>query len=240
MRHLLLATLLGTGLGSHAWAALPATTQVTANITADAHYGLYIGQPGSGNFARIGQNKLISALPGGLGWAEAESWSFSAIPGDHLYVVARDSAAPYGWLGEFNWTGGGLSSNTGDWQYTIVPRKNAGQSDALPNTTALNAHLGKAQWQTPLASTANGSGVWGILNGNQPVAGISPSANWIWHDTLTGLSSSERNFVVFRTAQPLVTAVPEASTYAMLGLGVLMVLGAVRQARRQRFDCRIG
>ncbi|HHP7245001.1 MAG TPA: PEP-CTERM sorting domain-containing protein, partial [Elainellaceae cyanobacterium] len=58
---------------------------------------------------------------------------------------------------------------------------------------------------------------------------VSSSAEFVWHDTLSDDSDSNRNYVIFRTTAPLVEeSVPEPS----VTLGLLIALAGLLVGRR--------
>lgn len=199
---------------------------VSGTLTADNHYGLYIGGANGENLMEIGRNEHgVSGNPGVYNWSVAETWDFLAAPGQYLYVMAWDESGPQGWIGTFSWHTSELNSNTGDWLSAVAPGGNPGSNGDLPGTGTLEGYIAGATWIAPAASAANGSAPWGT------VAGVG-NGQWIWHDTLAASSSSDTRFAMFRSANPLVTAVPEASTYAMMGVGLGLVLLVARRKRQ--------
>ncbi|MEW5787697.1 MAG: PEP-CTERM sorting domain-containing protein [Pseudomonadota bacterium] len=203
---------------------------VSGTLTADNHYGVYLGDADGSNLSFIGRNEYGDAgSPGQYNWSLAETWEFLAAPGQYLYVMAWDDGGPQGWIGSFSWHSGELDSNTSDWVSAVAPAGNPGKSGDLPSSGVLSGYIAGATWTAPAASAANGSSPWGSI------AGVG-DAQWIWHDTLADNSLSNANFAMFRSANPLVAAVPEPSTYAMMGLGLGMVLLVVRRKRQTGND----
>ncbi|MGJ3250457.1 MAG: PEP-CTERM sorting domain-containing protein [Elainellaceae cyanobacterium] len=212
--------------------ALPAqAVQITANITADNHYGLYYGQSDGSRLSLVGRNEIddihvadtIAPVPsisctGVFSWKCPEAWEFDADPGDYLYLAAWDEDLEQMWIGDIQFDDGrSLLSNTRDWEYAIASGNNPG-SGSLPSLAAISTEIANASWATPKVSAPQGTMPWGTI------AGISSTAEFVWHDTLSNDSDSDRNYVIFRTTAPLVEeSVPEPSV--TLGLGLVALAG---------------
>lgn len=214
--------LLASLVAGSAFASNPAPTPVTGALTADNHYALYVGSADASDLTLIGRNELgASGSPGAYNWSQTETWNFEIEAGQYLYVMAWDDGGQQGWIGNFTWLGGEQDSNTLDWVSAVAPGSVAA-GGLLPSTAMLADYINGAAWATPGASAANGSRPWGVM------AGVG-DAYWIWHDTLGGTSATDGHFVMFRSATPLVTAVPEPDVYALMGLGLGMVVLAARR-----------
>ncbi len=188
---------------------------MVAHVTADNHYGLYVGNETGSELRFVGRNET-GALgdPGVFNWVLAETWTFSADGGEYLYLVAWDDEDQQMWIGDFVTSGSRtIVSDISSWLY-VVPdsgqalERNASVPVAL---TDLARIIEPAQWQHPAEQFSNGVGPW------LTIEGIDASAQFIWHDTVYGDSSSDGRFVVFRSADPL----PEPGSVALIGVALL-------------------
>ena len=112
-----------------------------------------------------------------------------------------------------------LYSNLADWQYMVASGPNPGgpPATAFPALSTVQSDIANGTWGAPAVSAGNGSFPRGTI------PGISPSANFIWHDTLGTLpgetSSSDAHYAIFRSVAPVtLISVPVASIlYLLLG-----------------------
>ena len=195
--------------------------QITATLTADNHYGLYYRQANGDGLTFVGRNELGSYDDeGNYNWAVPEQFNFNVNAGDYLYVLAWDTALAQSWIGEFQLpNGSSLVSNTSDWEYFVSSEDNPAFSGGnLPSIGTVATDITNATWSTPQASAPQGTDPWNII------PGISSSAQFVWHDTLKDSSSSDDNYVIFRTKNSVITPknVPEpSSVLGLLAVGVL-------------------
>lgn len=170
---------------------------VGATLTADNHYGLYYGQADGTGLTFVGRNEFGDlGDPGDFTWTAPETWMFDAGQGDHLYVVAWDDDVRQMWAGDFQVPFGLLGSNLTDWQYFISSNDNPGRFGDVPPLATVAAEISTAVWANPTASAPSGH-IWG------GIPGIS-LGDFVWHDTLDVESSSDLNYVIFRTVNPVI------------------------------------
>ena len=215
---------------------------IQADVTADNHYGLYFGNAAGTNLTFVGRNEPDdngTGPNGGCAWTDPERWTFNVPVGSYLYVLAWNVDGPQMWIGQFKKPDGSyLFSNTTAWVYTIGsgPNPSYSPTDAypdgeLPSLDTVKADIANANnnvngkgWGTPLASAPNdGNQIWSSdPDNNIGIPGISPDANFIWHDTFSldgDTSSSQDNYAIFRSAQPVYTPIPASAL--LMGSGLL-------------------
>ncbi|TPW07018.1 MAG: hypothetical protein FD129_2622, partial [bacterium] len=172
---------------------------VTGTLTADNHYGLYVGTTDGSSLTFIGRNETGTAgNPGAYNWSLPEAYTFSVPLDNHIYVVVWDDGGPQSWIGEFALPGGQtLYSDPTAWEYTIGSGANPGESGPVPPLSLVQSDIATGAWLPVGASAPNGSAPWGLI------PDISSQASFIWHDTLDAASSSDGHFVIFRDKAPV-------------------------------------
>jgi hypothetical protein len=196
----------------------------TAQITADNHYQLFIGNSNGSLLTPIGQNEAGSTgNPGTFNWSLPETWNFQLGIGQRIFVVAWDNGGSAGWLGQFSSLAGTLLSRPADWRYTQSSVANPG--DSQPNllpaliSDIATATSGNLWLANPSSGGANGTGPWGTI------AGISGSAEWL------SLPANTGPVMIFRSE---FLGVPEASTWAAVGAAATAAGLQVLNRRRNR------
>jgi len=196
----------------------------TAQVTADNHYQLFIGNANGSLLTLVGQNEAGSAgNPGTFNWSLPETWTFQLGAGQRIYVVAWDNGGSGGWLGQFSSLASTLLSRPADWRYTQSTFANPGdtQPNMLPTLISdIAAATSGNLWQSnPASAGANGAGPWGTISS------IAASAEWL---TVPGNSGP---VMIFRSE---FAGVPESSTWAAVGAAATAAGFQVRNRRRNR------
>lgn len=192
-----------------------ATTTMTATVTADNHYALYVGNADGSDLTYIGRNEDgVYGNPGEYNWSLPETYSgVSVTTGNYAYVLAWNDGGAQSLIGEFALSDGTtIVTNATDWEYSIL--STVGSS--LPDVSSIMSMLGSASWSSVAASAANGSGPWGTISG------ISSAAQFIWSDTLGTSSTSDGYYVVFRTE---LSPVPIPGAVWLFGSGLVGLIG---------------
>ena len=190
---------------------------MTATLTADNHYGLYFGSSNGSTLTFVGRNETGAAgSPGSFNWSLPETWTFNVASGDHLYVVAWDDTGIQSLLGEFALANSTtLYTNTVDWEFYVSANPNPGLEGPVPSLPTLQGEIAGASWGTPLgAGNLNDGTVFGWGH----IPGISSDASFVWHDTFSDSSSSDNNYVIYRTINEVPT-IPEPASMMLFGMG---------------------
>jgi hypothetical protein len=184
--------------------ALLSTLDVTATITADNHYALYVGNEDGSQLTLIGWNEPgVAGDPGAFNWSLPETWTFSVGEGSYIYVLAWDDGGPQMWTGQFILSDGtAVYSDLTAWVYTVSSGPNPTTVGRLPSVATVTSDIAGATWTAPVASAPQGSSPW------FGIPGLPASAQLLWHDTLGSTSSSDDHYAIFRTSIPLVPIVP--------------------------------
>ena len=199
-----------------------------AQVTADNHYQLYIGNTAGTQLTFIGQNESgAGGSTGANNWSVAESWNFTLGANQRIYLVAWDAGGQGGWLGQFTSVATTLLSGSSSWTYTASSAANPGDSQPNLLPTLLSdiaaASSGNTWTSNPGSYGANGVSPWGT------VAGISGSAQWL------SVPSNGGSVMIFRSNYSGVAAVPEVPGWSA---GVAVAALGVGAALRRRFRNR--
>jgi hypothetical protein len=206
-------------------AGAEAAAILSGTLSVDNQFSAYISSDNS---------TLGSLVASGTNWEANPAVSFSTglgVGSYYLHIVADNYYGPSSLpnnpnaiLGSFTLLGNDvfangqktLSTSTSYWQATSVPQ---------PYTTS-GTVLTSSSWVAPIGTpvsygTNGGSNIWtSVYPGAVP--GIDSAAQWIWS---TPDTTGEAFFSTTISADPLATvsAVPEASTWAMMILGFVGV-----------------
>jgi hypothetical protein len=217
MRKSVLMVVLGLCFMGSLVASTVARADIIATLTADNHYGLYVGNADGSVLSFIGRNEKGDNGAGGYNWSLPETYSFSASSGSYIYVLAWNDGGPRSWIGQFTTSGSqALLSNTTQWQYTVASGPNPGTYGDVPALGTVQSDIAGAQWATPLASAINGTSPWGTI------PDIAGSAQFIWSDNFSNGSSTDGHYVVFRAGAPV--PVPPSLLLLAPGLAGLAVI----------------
>jgi hypothetical protein len=139
-----------------------ALATVQATFTGDNHYGLYAGSAdGTRMSGLIGRNEFGDAgSPGTYNWSLPETFSFSSLPDDRLYVVAWDDGLWQSLIGQFKVDGGRtITTNAADWEFvTATFGSSPGIAGNAPPAQRLQEFVATATWQRAADLGGNESG----------------------------------------------------------------------------------
>ncbi len=188
---------------------------MTATLTADNHYGLFVGNESGSDLQFIGRNEFGPAgSPGTYNWSLPETYSFNIDIGEYLYVVAWNVEREHSFIGEFTTSFGTVLTNATDWIVTLGGLNPTFYGGIVPVDVQAFIALANAfsTWQAPNFVADQGTSPWGSI------AGISEDAKFIWKEVV--LLPENLNYQIFRTAvahTPLPAALPLFAT-GLLGL----------------------
>lgn len=226
-RTLLLFCTLGllVGMGLRATPAAAAT--VTATLTADNYYAMYLGTSTGNDMRFIGRNELgRSGNPGTYNWSLAETWTFDPRATDYLYIAAwSDNSIAQGWIGQFTYTGGQFLTNLTDGWQVFLTNNDLGDNSPAPTASALSGIVSAAVWNNVQYALNHGVSPWG------KIPGIADSAKWIWGTPdMTNRGSGAGEVQLFRRPLTGITPAPVPLPAPMLLLGsALAVIPLVRR-----------
>lgn len=153
-------------------------------------------------------------------WTKSSALNLSIASGsayDFVWSVSNEGSSasagnPAGFLAQFNLGGTDyFSSNAPMWTVS----KDGGNTWTAASLVSENSAYN------------GGDNIWKRAIGG-PIAGISTSAQWIW-DGVNNVASTPKDILVKAT---VVSAVPEASMLAMMGLGLLAMFGFARSRKQ--------
>lgn len=210
-------------------AAAQAAT-ATATLTADNHYGLYVGNEDGSELRFVGRNEMgANGSSGGFNWSDPESYSFDINVGEYIYVLAwnEDLNTDHSFIGEFETPTGSFLTNTSDWLVLAGGSNPALGTGNLPPDGEVsglihNAYVGALTWFAPDTENPQGTLPWGTMSE------IAAAAKYIWYEAVL---AGDAQYLLFRTGQVAHTPIPAALPMFAASLVGLAVLSRRRRRR---------
>jgi len=152
--------------------------QITCHVTADNHYGLYVGGEGGEGLQFYGRNEYgWGGAPGEHNWNVAEVWDIQFVSGDFVYVVAWDDFGAAGVVGDFGFSSGDSAFTDETWVSALAPVTGLDSYSELPPVDSIGGFIAEIEaaggWLPVVADAHNGE-VWELI------PNVSTSAKWIW------------------------------------------------------------
>ena len=143
--------------------------QVTCYVTADNHYGLYVGGPAGENLTFYGRD--VDS------WPMAETLFVDLNEGEYIYIAAWDYSGPAGVAGDFLTDHGDFTTD-GTWSVALTEFNGLGDASPLPTDSEIENAIQLIEtqdlWEPALELEQNAT--------YYVVPNISPEAWWIWKD----------------------------------------------------------
>lgn len=200
-------------------------TSVVSNINADNAFAFYLSTDNNtlGNYI----SSQSFDYPDSYRWNHTvtNTTALTSAPGQdyYLHIVGENDGQQAGFLGSFSLDGSGykfsngttnLVTNTTDWKVT------SSQNSSITYSTPSGSYV--IPTLTPISYNANGTGPWGYQSAQQP------TAEWIWNSTPG--ANGGNNTVFFSAKITANSPAPEPSTYALMGIGGLLIAFRMKKA----------
>ena len=156
--------------------------QVTCYVTADNHYGLYVGGPAGENLRFYGRNEYGGeGNPGADNWSIAETLLVDVAADEFIYIAAWNiSGGAAGLLGEFVLPSSYHFVTDGSWETSSTSITGLGDYSELPSVGSIANQIqsisGQGSWVSAFANQQNSVSWFGI----GLVPNVISTAYWIW------------------------------------------------------------